>query len=43
VAFTLRADVTVGAGAGDEGVLCALGDWNGGFALFLKGSPSSIA
>jgi len=41
--FTLRADVTVGAGAGDEGVLCALGDWNGGFALFLKGSSLFFA
>lgn len=34
--FRLTADVEVPAG-GADGVLCALGDWHGGFALFIEG------
>jgi arylsulfatase len=34
--FRLTADVEVPAG-GADGVLCALGDWHGGFALFVDG------
>ncbi|MGO9457906.1 MAG: sulfatase-like hydrolase/transferase, partial [Acidimicrobiales bacterium] len=32
--FTITADVEV-PGEGPSGVLCALGDWNGGYALFV--------
>ena len=32
--FTITADVEV-PGDGPSGVLCALGDWNGGYALFV--------
>jgi arylsulfatase A-like enzyme len=33
--FRMTADVEIPDGGGD-GVLCALGDWNGGYALFLR-------
>ena len=34
--FTIEVDAEVSA-AGGEGILCALGDWNGGFALYVRG------
>jgi len=39
--FTMTAEVTVIADA--EGVLCALGDWHGGFALFVAGGRLNFA
>lgn len=38
----ITADVDV-AGADVEGVLCALGDWSGGFVLYLRGGDLTFA
>jgi arylsulfatase len=40
--FRLTAEVDVPAG-GADGVLCALGDWHGGFALFVDGDRLTFA
>jgi arylsulfatase A-like enzyme len=39
--FRIEADVSVPEGA--EGVLCAFGDWNGGFALYARDSRLNFA
>jgi len=39
--FRIEADVSLRQG--DEGVLCAFGDWNGGFALYVHESRLNFA
>jgi arylsulfatase A-like enzyme len=40
--FTIAVDAEVTAGVAD-GILCAFGDWNGGFALYVAGSRLKFA